>query len=76
MKVYYDKWNEELVTEEEARKIALEVVTREESYLDAIAEMGNDEIWNMLSKEQQDKILNKEVKDYLEDEDNFISKDF
>ena len=76
MKVYYDKWNEELVTEEEARKIALEAITREEFYLDAIAEMGNDEIWNMLSKEQQDKILNKEVKDYLEDEDNFISKDF
>lgn len=76
MKVYYDKWNEELVTEEEARKTALEVVVQEGTYLEALREMSYESIWDMLSEEQQDKILDKEVEDYLEDKDNFISKDF
>lgn len=76
MKVYYDKINEELITEEEAREIALEEITRGEFYLDALRELSYESIWEMLSEEQQNKILDNEIKDYLEDEDNFISKDF
>ena len=76
MKIYYDKLNGELVTESEARKTALEEITRGEFYLDAISEMTYEEIWNILPKEQQDEILDEEVEKYLEDEDNFISRNF
>lgn len=76
MKVYYDNWYACLRTEEEAREVVLKTVSENETYLDALEEMGYQEIWNMLSEEQQDKILNSEVERYLNDDDNFISRDF
>lgn len=76
MKVYYDRWHETLRTEKEAREIALKTVSENETYLEALEEMGYQEIWNMLSEEQQNKILNSEVERYLNEDDNFISRDF
>lgn len=73
MKIYYDKNNEELLTEEEMN-------TRVEKILDLdvfIQELTNydyESIWYMLTEEAKNDIIN-DCKTYIIDED-FIMRDF
>lgn len=73
MKIYYDKNNDELLTEEEMNT-RVEKILDEDIFIQELATYDYESIWYMLTDEAKNDIIN-DCKGYIIDED-FIMRDF
>ena len=73
MKIYYDKNNNELITEEEMNT-RVEKILDEDVFIQELATYDYADIWYMLTEEAKNDIIN-DCKGYIIDED-FIIRDF
>lgn len=73
MKIYYDKNNDELLTEEEMNT-RVEKILDEDIFIQELATYDYETIWYMLTDEAKNDIIN-DCKGYIIDED-FIMRDF
>ena len=73
MKFFYDKNNDELLTEEEVN-IRVEKILDKDIFIQELATYDYASIWDMLTDEAKNNIIN-DCKGYIIDED-FIIKDF
>ena len=73
MKCFYDKNNDELLTEEEVN-IRVEKILDKDIFIQELATYDYASIWDMLTDEAKNNIIN-DCKGYIIDED-FIIKDF
>lgn len=73
MKIYYDKNNNELLTEEEMNT-RVEKILDEDVFIQELATYDYETIWDMLTDEAINNIIN-DCKGYIIDED-FIMRDF
>ena len=73
MRIYYDKDNGELLTEEEVNT-RVEKILDEDVFIQELATYDYETIWDMLTDEAKNDIIN-DCKGYIIDE-NFIMRDF
>ena len=73
MKVYYDKIDDKLLTEEEMNIKVGEMVDIDD-FVQELATYDYESIWHMLTDEAKNDIIN-DCKNYIIDED-FIMRDF
>lgn len=73
MKIYYNKNNGELLTEEEMN-IRVEKILDKDVFIQELATYDYETIWDMLTDEAKNDIIN-DCKGYIIDED-FIMRDF
>ena len=73
MRIYYDKNNNELLTEEEMNT-RVEKILDEDIFIQELATYDYADIWYMLTEEAKNDIIN-DCKGYIIDED-FIIRDF
>ena len=73
MKIYYDKNNDELLTEKEMNT-RVEKILDEDIFIQELATYDYESIWYMLTDEAKNNIIN-DCKGYIIDED-FIMRDF
>lgn len=73
MKIYYDKDNDELLTEEEVNA-RVEKILDLDVFIQELATYDYESIWHMLKEEAKNDIIN-DCKSYIINED-FIMRDF
>lgn len=73
MKIYYDKNNSELLTEEEVN-IRVEKILDKDVFIQELTTYDYASIWDMLTDEAKNDIIN-DCKSYIINED-FIMRDF
>ena len=73
MKIYYDKNNNELLTEEEMNT-RVEKILDKDVFIQELTTYDYESIWDMLTDEAKNDIIN-DCKIYIIDED-FIMRDF
>ena len=74
MKIYFNEQYQELLDEEEARQRAEEIVDNNLFYLDELRELSYVTIWDMLTEEAKQKIMNNAIDNVLNEE--FVYRDF
>ena len=73
MKIYYDKNNDELLTEEEMNA-RVEKILNLDVFIQELTTYDYEDIWYMLTEEAKNDIVN-DCKNYIINED-FIMRDF